>query len=133
MRNAKISNSHSWATPTLPTPTPTPFIRGGGGKDLPKIASLERGGVGEGVQNFLLETGNKLEKAGLPLFLLLYSSIAFTLYVGKVKFPLLLFFLRSFELAMQDFHPSLYSTKTLYHWYISDPFWCCTENVDSFI
>ena len=50
---------------------------------------------------------------GLPLFLLLYSSITFTLYVGKVKFPLLL----------QDSHPSLYSTKTLYHLYISDPFW----------
>ena len=71
--------------------------------------------MGEGVQNFLLETGNKLEKAGLPLFLLLYSSIAFTLYVGKAKFPLLLFFLWSFELAMQDFHSSLYITKTLYH------------------
>ena len=54
-------------------------------------------------------------------------------YVGKVKFPLLLFFLRSFELAMQDFHLSLHSTKALYLWYISDPFWQCTENVDSFI
>ena len=53
--------------------------------------------------------------------------------VGKVKFPLLLFFLWSFELAMQDFHPSLYSTKTLYHWYISDSLRQCTENADSFI
>ena len=61
---------------------------------------------------------------GLPLFLLLYSSITFILYVGKVKFPLLLFFLlRSFVLAMQNFHPSLYTNKTLYHWYISDSFW----------
>ena len=39
--------------------------------------------------------------------------VTFTLYVGKVKFHLLL----------QDSHPSLYSTKTLYHLYISDPFW----------
>ena len=30
-------------------------------------------------------------EGGLPLFLLLYSSIAFTVCVGKVKFPLLLF------------------------------------------
>ena len=28
----------------------------------------------------------------------------------------------SFELAMQDSHPSLYSIKILYHLYISDPF-----------
>ena len=64
-----------------------------------------------------------VEIGGCHFFLLFYSSITFTLYVGKVKFPLLLFFLRSFELAMQDFHPSLYSTKALYHLYISDPFW----------
>ena len=82
-----------------------------------------------GVRNFSLERGINLKRGGwyrnggLLLFLLLYSSITFTPYVRKVKFPLLLFFLRSFELAMQDFHPRLYSTKTLYHWYISDPFW----------
>ena len=34
---------------------------------------------------------------------------------------------------MQDSHPSLYSTKTLHHLYMSDPFWQCTENVDCFI
>ena len=44
-------------------------------------------------------------------FSLISSSITFTLYVGKVKFPLLL----------QDSHPSLYGTKT-YHLYISDQF-----------
>ena len=38
-------------------------------------------------------------------------------------FPILLFFLQSFELAMQDSHQSLYSTKKLYHLYVSDPFW----------
>ena len=31
--------------------------------------------------------------------------------------------LQSFELAMQDSHPSLYSTDTLCHLYISDPLW----------
>ena len=41
--------------------------------------------------------GVDVEMGGLPLFLLLCSSITFTLYVGKVKFPLLL----------QDSHPSL--------------------------
>ena len=34
---------------------------------------------------------------------------------------------------MEDSHPSLYSTETLYHLNISDPFWQCTENVDFFI
>ena len=68
-----------------------------GGQDLPKIGSL-----GFLVQTFLLENGDKPEKGGLPLLLLLYSSITFTLYFGKVKFPLLL----------QDSHPSLYSTNT---------------------
>ena len=47
----------------------------------------------------------------LALFLLLQSSIT----------------------AMKDSHPSFYSTKTLYHLYVSDPFWQCTENVDFFI
>ena len=43
-------------------------------------------------------------------FLLLHILITFTLCVGKVKFPLLLFsssVLFSSELAMQDFHPYL--------------------------
>ena len=74
-----------------------------------------------------------MQKWGVATFLLLYSSITFTLSVGKVKFSLLLFFLWSFELAMQDSHPSLYSTKTMHHLYISDPFWWCTENVDYLI
>ena len=34
---------------------------------------------------------------------------------------------------MQDSHPSLYSTKTLYHLYIPDSLWYWTENVDGFI
>ena len=47
---------------------------------------------------------------------LLPDLITFTLCVGKVKFPLLI--PQSFELAMQDSHPSLSSTKTLHHFYI---------------
>ena len=39
---------------------------------------------------------------------------------SKVSF---IFFLQSFELVMQDSHPSLYSTKTMYHLYIPNPFW----------
>ena len=68
----------------------------GRGEDFPKIESL-----GGGVRNFLLERGDKPEKGGgrgvdvemrgSPLFLLLYSSITFTLCGGKVRFPLVLF------------------------------------------
>ena len=72
-------------------------------------------------------------RGGVATFLLLYSSITFTLCVEKVKFSLLLFFLQSFELAVQDSHPSLYSTKTLYPLYISDSFWQCTKYVDYLI
>ena len=39
---------------------------------------------------------------------------------GEVQFPLLHFLLQSLDLTMQDSYPSLYSTKTLYHLYISD-------------
>ena len=38
----------------------------------------------------------------------------------KVKFLLFRFNIQSFELIIQHSHPSLYSTKTFYHWYISD-------------
>ena len=48
----------------------------------------------------------------LLLFLLLYSSVIFTVCVGKVRFPLLLFEPSVFELAMQDSDPSSYCTKT---------------------
>ena len=106
---SQIEAYHSW----------NPSFIKGGWWDLPKIESLGKGG---GVFEIFcwkgginLKSGVDLEimGGGLSLFLLLYSLITFTLYVGKVEFPLLLFFLRSFELAMQDFHPRLYSTKTL--------------------
>ena len=35
--------------------------------------------------------------------------------------------LQSFELAIQDCHPSLYFIKTWYPLYISDPFWKYTK------
>ena len=34
---------------------------------------------------------------------------------------------------MQDSHPRLWNTKTLFHLYICDPFWYCAENADYFI
>ena len=84
---------------------PPPIIKGWG--DFPKIGSLGM------VPKLFLERGDKLEKVelvwkwgvrgGLPLFLLLYSSIIFTLCVEKVKFPLLLFRFSAFELVMQVF------------------------------
>ena len=70
-----------------------------GGRTFQKLSHLEGG-----VRNFLLERGDKPEKGGgrggrgvdvemrgSPLFLLLYSSITFTLCGGKVRFPLVLF------------------------------------------
>ena len=94
------------------------------GWDLPKIESLG------GVRKFLLERGDKHEKGGVDIemrwvatFLLLYSSITFTVCVcgGGSKVPFIS--LQYFELAIQDSHPCLYCTKTWYHLYISDPFW----------
>ena len=52
------------------------------------------------------------------LLLLLYSLVAFTV-CGNFLYYILVF--QSFELTMQDSHPSLYSIKTLYHLYIFDP------------
>ena len=57
--------------------------------------------------------------------LLVYYFIMYiiSVYGGKVTLPLVLFDLQSFELPMQDSHPSLHCTKTWHHLYISDPFW----------
>ena len=49
-------------------------------------------------------------------FITLQFNYIYCMCVGKVQF------LQSFELTMQDSHPSLYGTKTLYHFYISDQF-----------
>ena len=122
-----VPSSHSW--------NPSPLIKGGevgggGGRTFQKLSHL-------GVSNFLLERGDKPEKGGwcrnmggCHFFLLLYSSITFTLSVGKKKFLYYLSVLQSFELAMQDSHSSLYSTKTFCHFYIFDPFWLCNGNFD---
>ena len=56
----------------------------------------------------MLETGNKPVKGGgeggrgVATFLLLYSSIIFAVYEGKVRFPLYFLAVHSIELAMQD-------------------------------
>ena len=34
---------------------------------------------------------------------------------------------------MEDSHPRLWNTKTLFYLYICDPFWYCAENADYFI
>ena len=70
-------------------------------------------------RNVLLERGELMKKwrnEGVATFLLLYSSVKFTVYLGKVRFLL-----------------NLYCTKTWYDLYISDPFWSSTKNLDCFI
>ena len=56
--------------------------------------------------------GDNVEIGGLSLFSLLYSSIIFTVCLGKVMFPCYFLDLQSFGLAMQDSDPSFYYTKT---------------------
>ena len=80
------------------------------------------GGVGPsknrvtwGIQNFLLEWGDKLEKAGRgggggSLFLLLDNSITFTVCEGKVRLPLLLFGFSVFRVS----HARFSSNSSLY-------------------
>ena len=97
----------------------------GGGRTFPKLSHLGGGGVSK----ILLKRGDNPEKwegvvdiemggGGLPLFVTLQFSCIYCLLGEKVKFP----FLHSFELFTQDSHPSLYSTKKLYHLHISDSF-----------
>ena len=65
---------------------------------LPLPPPILKGDVWE-VQNFLLERGDKpgkgggvdIEIGGIDNFLLLYSSVIFTVCEGKVRFALLLF------------------------------------------
>ena len=56
---------------------------------------------------------------GLPLFHYLTVKLHL-LCVGGFLYYILI--LQSFELSIQDSDPSLYSTKTLHHLYISDSF-----------
>ena len=69
----------------------------GGGRTCPTLSHLGGGGTKD------------FAKKGECIYCLLGE---------KVKFP----FLHSFELVMQDSHPSLYSAKKLYHLHISDSF-----------
>ena len=91
----------------------------GGGRTFPKLSHL--GGGGGGTKVFFKrggEPGKGGGGGGLPLFVTLQFSCIYCLLGEKVKFP----FLHSFELFTQDSHPSLYSTKKLYHLHISDSF-----------
>ena len=64
-------------------------------------------------------------ETGVCHFFITLQIITFPLFVGRVKFSLLLFGSSIFELAMQE--SSLIQIfivlKHLYHLYISDPFW----------
>ena len=55
--------------------------------NLKRRVDLEMGGGGGGVEG----GGGGGGGGGVATFLLSYSSITFTVFVGKVKFPLLLF------------------------------------------
>ena len=62
-------------------------------------------GRGGGVLNFILFfLMQKYARGGDAAFLLLFSSITFTVSVKKLKFSLLLLILWSFVLVMQDSH-----------------------------
>ena len=112
------NGQHSW--------NPTLIKRRG--RTFQKLSHL-----GVGVRIFLLERGDKPEKGrgwcrngGVDTFLLLYSSITFTVCRGKVRFPLLLFISSVFWVNHARFSsksllrfPSTFSSKscskTWYH------------------
>ena len=78
----------------------------------PPITPLSH--LGGGLWNFLLEREDKPQKGGLPLFY--YFTVQSHLLCVGGKQDSLYYFLghQSFKLAMQNSHPSLYCTKTLY-------------------
>ena len=101
---------------------------GGGVRTFQKFSHLS-----EGVQNFLLEKGDKPEKGGgnvemgvgTSFTILQLSSITFTMCVDKVRFPLLLFGFSIFWVSHARFSSTFSAksfVKTQYHLYISDPF-----------
>ena len=91
---------------------------------------------GGDTKNFARKGGGVDAEMGGYHFLLLYSSIAFTECVsvsvcvcggGEYSVFYYILVLQSFELTMQDLHPSLYGIKTLYvyFWPILIVYWEC--------
>ena len=77
-----------------------------------------------GVPKILLERVDNPEKGGrrgLPLFYYFNVQLHLLCLRGK-SFLYYILVHQSFELTMQDSHPSLFSIKIFYHLYISDPF-----------
>ena len=59
---------------------------------------------------------------GCHFFIILQFNCIYCVWGKKYSLLYYILIFQSFELTMQDSHPSLYSTKTLYHLYISDSF-----------
>ena len=113
--------------------TPTTLLKEGG-RIFQKLSHLE------GTRFFARKRG--YISKGVLFNTLQFSSITFTLCVGKVRFPFLLFRSSVFWFSLGRFSPKSISrfsfnflsrswSKTWYYLYISDPF--CTKNVDCFI
>ena len=103
--------------------TPSPPLIKGGVQDLPIIESL-----GEGIQSFLLERGNKPLKEGLPLFYYFTVQSYLLCVCGKSKVSFITF--QFFSFLSQSCKILIQVLIVLKHSYISDSFWQCTENVD---
>ena len=73
------------------------------------------------VPKLLLESGITLTNGGYLDVEMGGGRVPF-FYYFTVQLLCYILILQSFELTMQDSHPSLYSIKTLYHSYISDSF-----------
>ena len=88
-------------------------------EDFPKIESLG----GYKIWGINLKRGVDVEMGGGGCHFFITLQIHH-IYCVLDKGSLYFFSdLQPFELAMQDSHPSLHCTITLYHFYISDPFW----------
>ena len=108
---------HRW------NPSPPPFLKGGC-RTSQKLSQL-----GGGVPKILVERADNSEKGGgvdvemrgCHFFIALQFNCIYCVWGKRSLFHYILI-LQSFELTIHDSHPRLYSTKTLYHLYISDPF-----------
>ena len=111
-RLVEISNVIVGTLSPHPTPHTPPLLKGVW--DLPKIESLGGGGI----NLFARKWGWYRNGGGLPLFYYFTVQSHLLCLGGKQSSLNFLSDLQSFELAMQDSHPTLNSTKTLYHLYI---------------